>query len=257
MIGKSNSRACLYAIIWLIAYPALATAGGLESADRHFCEANYQKAIEHYLVANREDPENSDILYRIGLCYYLLRESDKSLKFWKLAQEKDPDVLEGKIKIIRTNAMSPALIKGDQILVNPIYYKYKNTRRGDIILLHFPNDPRQKYIKRIIGLPGESLEIIDKAVYINGRKLDEPYIKFEDPIILPKGDTPRDNYGPIIIPSGNYFVMGDNRDASSDSRSGWLLSKNFIIGKALVIYFSTSPDSGNSVNHERVGKLIE
>jgi len=115
--------------------------------------------------------------------------------------------------------------------------------RGDVIVLKFPEDPERDFIKRTIGLPGDTIELRNKKVYVNGKPLDEPYVHFLFP---PPGDSPgedfdvRVHYGPVTVPAGHYFMMGDNRDNSDDSREhvGYVPFENFV-GKAEVIFFST------------------
>ena len=239
-------------------YPVFLLADNFDLATKYFYnDENYTMALEHYLAAQKENPENSELLYRTGLCYYLLGNNDDSLRFWGLAKKQNPKIFSGKIQMISSNAMAPTLIKGDHVIVDNSYFEYKKARRGDVIVFKYPNDPKKKLIKRIIGLPKENFEIINKIVYIDGKKLDEPYAVFKDPTIIPKGKNPRDNYGPFRILRNSYFVMGDNRDISFDSRRGWLLSKDFLIGKALVIYFSASPASLDNANKKRIGRIIK
>jgi len=123
-------------------------------------------------------------------------------------------------------SMNTTLSSGEQIVVNRLVYKFHPPQRGDIIVF-FPPGVRDEYIKRIIGLPGESVEITEGVVYIhqkNGKifPLDEPYIR--DPSIR--------DYAGETIPYGEYFVLGDNRNNSSDSRAGWTVPFESIIGKA-------------------------
>jgi signal peptidase I len=119
-----------------------------------------------------------------------------------------------------------------------------------VIVFKYPEEPERDFIKRVIGLPGETVELKNKRVFINGQRLDEPYVYFlEDPPPIPQemgqsgelqtisGD-PRVKYGPVTVPAGHYFVMGDNRDNSQDSRYWGFLPRENIKGKALVIYWS-------------------
>ncbi|MBW1713771.1 MAG: signal peptidase I [Deltaproteobacteria bacterium] len=168
---------------------------------------------------------------------------------------------------IPSGSMLPTLRVGDHILVNKFLYGIKipftdkilipitEPERGDIVVFVYPVDPSKDYIKRVIGLPGDKVEIIDKKVYINGQALNEPYVRFADRIILPKGVQPRDNFGPVIVPPGKIFVMGDNRDQSYDSRFWGFVDINQVKGKAFVIYWSW--DSGRfNVRWSRLLNLI-
>ena len=116
---------------------------------------------------------------------------------------------------------------GDHLLVNKFIYGVKmpfsgdilyhvdDPQHGDIVVFEFPEDPDKDFIKRIIGVPGDVIEIKNKVVYRNGEKVDEPYTRHSDPDnMLPR----RDNFGPITVPEGKYFCMGDNREESYDSR---------------------------------------
>ncbi len=131
---------------------------------------------------------------------------------------------------IPTGSMEPTLLPRDRVLVNKFIYRFREPQRGDIVVFLPPNDNRD-YIKRIIGLPGETIEIRKGKVYINNRALSEPY-KINKPDFS--------SFGPFKIPKSSYFVMGDNRPNSSDSRVFGPLKKERIIGKAILIYWPIS-----------------
>ncbi|MDA3793222.1 MAG: signal peptidase I [Elusimicrobia bacterium] len=160
---------------------------------------------------------------------------------------------------IPSGSMEDTLLIGDHLFVNKFIYglripfnkekrflTFKKPKRKDIVVFEYPKDPSIDYIKRCIGLPGETVLIKDKEVYINGEKLDEPYVYHKDPNIYP--DEPyisdsrrrRDNFGPVIIPDGEYFMMGDNRDFSSDSRFWGPLPWKYVKGEALLNYWPPS-----------------
>ncbi|MBU3929065.1 signal peptidase I [bacterium] len=130
------------------------------------------------------------------------------------------------------------------------YIKFTSPKRGDVIIFKYPLDPKKDFIKRCIGLPGESVEIINKQVYINGKKLIEDYTQFADgEQFLPASRSVRDNYGPAKIPEDCFFVMGDNRDRSMDSRFWGCLERRYIRGKALFTYWPPKRIAGG--RHER------
>jgi signal peptidase I len=118
-------------------------------------------------------------------------------------------------------------------------------RRGDVLVFKSPVEPERDLIKRVIGLPGERLEQKEKKIYINGQPLDEPYVFFLEP---PRHDSelsqatttsdPRENYGPVTVPPNQYFMMGDNRDNSLDSRYWGFMPADYVKGKAVFIYWS-------------------
>ncbi len=150
---------------------------------------------------------------------------------------------------IPTGSMQPTLFGGqDHALGDHLVVNLRDRRvinRGEIVVFNYPVDPELQFVKRIIGLPGETLEIRNKVVYIDGKALDELWLKvfpqkeyFSDfGNTLPAVISPRDNFGPVRIPANSYFVMGDNRDNSSDSRFWGVVEKSFIIGKPMAIYF--------------------
>ncbi|WP_027186309.1 signal peptidase I [Desulfovibrio inopinatus] len=164
---------------------------------------------------------------------------------------------------IPSGSMLETLQIGDHLLVNKFIYGLKipftdtilvdidNPQHEDIIVFEFPEDPSKDFIKRVIGLPGDTLEIRNKDVYRNGEKLVEPYVQHTDPNMVGR----RDNMAQITVPEGKYFVMGDNRDESYDSRFWGFVDREKIKGKALIIYWSW--DGFPHVRWNRIGKLVE
>jgi signal peptidase I len=173
--------------------------------------------------------------------------------------------------------MEDTLLVGDFLFVNKFIYgahvpftdaalpAVRSPHRGDIMVFKYPKDTTRDFIKRVIGIPGDTIEIRDKVVTVNGAALDEPYAKhtnpriqprdYRDPLIYPPGLTMgnRDNYGPYVIPDGHYFMMGDNRDNSDDSRFWGPLDGDLIKGKAIFIYWSW--DKGHTRPRlKRIGK---
>jgi signal peptidase I len=185
---------------------------------------------------------------------------------------------------IPSQSMENTLLVGDYLLVNKLCYggngmgdhlmPYQKIARGDIIVFHYPVDPTQHFVKRVIGLPGDRLRMVNKRVLINGKPLDEPYVRFLEPTNPHDSNSMfRDNFprtdlyafnmegswllemrkfvedGELIIPEGHYFAMGDNRDDSQDSRYWGFVPRENIIGRPLLIYWSVqdwdrrSPDS--------------
>jgi signal peptidase I len=157
---------------------------------------------------------------------------------------------------IPTGSMEENLLIGDHLLVNKFVFGPTSTsiertllpigtiRRGDVVVFKYPVEPDRDFIKRVIALPGESVEVREKRVYINGKPLEERYVHFLAP---PSASSEfhevtsfdvRDRYGPVTVPPNQYFVMGDNRDNSQDSRYWGFLPRENIKGKALLIYWS-------------------
>ncbi len=157
---------------------------------------------------------------------------------------------------IPSGSMLETLKIGDHILVEKFLFgthipftdivvlPLKQPKRGDVVVFRYPLDPSLDFIKRIIALPGDTVQGINKDIYVNGKRLQEPYIQHIDNFVLPAYISPRDNFGPLRVPKDSYFAMGDNRDNSKDSRFWGFVPRHNIKGKAMVIYFSW-----NSENH--------
>ncbi|MBU4263272.1 MAG: signal peptidase I [Proteobacteria bacterium] len=156
---------------------------------------------------------------------------------------------------IPSGAMIPTLLIGDQILVDKHIYKNKEPDRGDIVIFPYPVKPEQDFIKRVVALGGDTIEIKEKQTYLNGKLLQEPYAIHKDPKIFPTGENQRDFYGPITVPTDSVFVMGDNRDNAYDSRFWGFVKKDTIKAKIINIYWSWDKEAG-SVRWDRIGKPI-
>lgn len=172
---------------------------------------------------------------------------------------------------IPVSSMEPTLLIGDKILVYNGPLNQNEIENGDIIVFYYPPNPELHYIKRCIARGGQNLEIIDKKVFVNGSlQQDSSYTKFIDKRIYPKTFTSaffnelgsRDNFGPITIPEGNYFVMGDNRDNSQDSRFWGFVPHEYIFGKAGIVYFSWGTNVPwtewyKKIRWERIGEILK
>jgi len=189
---------------------------------------------------------------------------------------------------IPSESMEQTLLIGDYLLVDKLCYSnggiwhrllpYRKIRRGDIVVFHYPVNPAQAFVKRVVALPGDRLRLINKRVYVNGIALDEPYVQHITSVRDPyRDDFPRTQsagYGvdakwwkqmprlveenQLIIPEGNYFVLGDNRDDSQDSRYWGFVPRENIIGRPMLIYWSStglsndlpgSPTAGDRLYH--------
>jgi len=147
---------------------------------------------------------------------------------------------------VEGTSMLPRLHDGERIFVNKLIYydEYRwapKIERGDIVVFWFPDDPSKSYIKRVVGLPGDTVEMREGNVLINGTVLEEKYLD-------PKENLSTRSQGPIYVKPNYYFVMGDNRDNSSDSRSWGLVPKKYIYGKALLRYWP--PSAASVIHHE-------
>jgi signal peptidase I len=187
--------------------------------------------------------------------------------------------------LIPSESMEHTLLVGDFLLVNKQVYApagisryllpYRDVARGDIVVFHFPQDPRRYLVKRVVGIPGDHLRIEDGRVTVNEQQLDEPYAAFE-----PAAPNPfRDNFpasiytdpavdpvwwkqmqslvqqGELVVPAGEYFVLGDNRNHSNDSRTWGFVPRQEIVARPLVIYFSLSRPSSTDVQQAADDRL--
>ena len=173
---------------------------------------------------------------------------------------------------IPTGSMENNLLIGDHLLVNKFVFgpsgsplerallPMRDIRRSDIVVFKYPDEPERDFIKRVIGLPGDTVELRAKKVYVNGQPLDEPYVHFLTPATdgaeFTSADV-RERYGPVTVPANQYFVMGDNRDNSQDSRYWGFLPRDHVKGKALMIYWSyEGGDLGSLFTKVRWDRLL-
>lgn len=174
---------------------------------------------------------------------------------------------------IPSGSMLQTLQIGDHILVNkillgtPIDIPFTNInlfhmpgirdpKRGDIIVFKYPEDPNRDFIKRTIAVGGDTVEVKDKVLYVNGDRMQEPYAQYVDNEVRRKGIDKRDNFGPFHVPQGSVFVMGDNRDQSYDSRFWGVVDLKQIKGKAMIIYWSWDGEK-TLPRFNRIGKLVK
>lgn len=176
---------------------------------------------------------------------------------------------------IPSPSMENTLLVGDYLLVNKQCYgggsvwdhlmPYRRVHRGDIVVFHYPVNPAQHFVKRVVGVPGDRVRLINKQVFVNGVAMKEPYARFTRPandffrdnfprLDIAAGETPEwwvqlrklDDNGQLIVPQGHYFVMGDNRDDSYDSRYWGFVPQANIIGRPLLIYWSVQEGDGEN-----------
>jgi signal peptidase I len=175
---------------------------------------------------------------------------------------------------IPSGSMIPTLLRGDQILVNKFIYgtripfsdvklfPVREPKRGDIVVFEYPNDRRVHYIKRLIGLPGDEIEIKDKLLYVNGERYEVEAAHNDDPVVFPGIAGPRDNFDPVTVPTDSYFMMGDNRDNSRDSRYWGYVKSSELVGNAVIIYWSWDITSGGlferikNIRWSRLGDVL-
>jgi signal peptidase I len=177
---------------------------------------------------------------------------------------------------IPTGSMEDNLKVGDHIIVNEFIYgpvpdawkrllPLRDIKRGDIIVFRFPLQPDTDFVKRVVGLPGDVIEIRNKVVFINGKALDEPYVVHVDSTVfpgisaLPEQYRLRDQLAPFVVPPARYFAMGDNRDRSSDSRYWGTVPRGHIKGRAFMVYwsFASVPPPADSPPSARLKELAD
>jgi signal peptidase I len=169
---------------------------------------------------------------------------------------------------IPSGSMKPTLLIGDHILVSKFNYGVKlpfvrstlipvgSPKRGDIVVFIYPEDRSKDFIKRLVGLPGDTVEVRDKQILLNGQPWKETHGVHSDSLVIPGAVQPRDNFGPVKVPEGSLFVMGDNRDESYDSRFWGFVDMKDVLGKALIIYWSWNQEDF-SVRWGRIGTLLD
>jgi len=157
---------------------------------------------------------------------------------------------------IPAGSMLPTLKIGDHVLVNKTPSAKASIRSGDLIVFKYPEDPSRDFIKRVTAVGGNTLEARDKKIYINGTAIEESYAQYTDVQVRPRGADSRDNFGPYRVPENSFFVLGDNRDQSYDSRYWGYVPKENVKGKALKIYWSLDAKTGK-VRWNRIGMTIK
>ena len=168
---------------------------------------------------------------------------------------------------IPSRSMVPTLLVGDHILVSKFIYGVKipllrttiipvrEPKRGEIIVFIYPHDRSKDFIKRVIGVAGDKIEIKNKKIFINGKEYSDSFGTYSDTMIYPSSMQPRDNFGPVTVPEKSLFVMGDNRDESLDSRFWGFVDLKDVEGKAFIIYWSWNRDEHN-LRGKRLGNLL-
>ncbi len=169
--------------------------------------------------------------------------------------------------LVPSGSMLTTMEIGDRFIANKAAYDLRipftqtslietgEVERGDVVVFKPPFKAEHDYVKRVIGLPGDVIQIRNKVLFLNGERLEEPHVRHVDPGIQPGGKSPRDNLGPIRVPEGALFVMGDNRDESYDSRYWGYLPRKLVKGQARIIYWSFDSDRFG-IRWSRLGRLF-
>jgi signal peptidase I len=172
---------------------------------------------------------------------------------------------------IPSGSMENNLLVGDHILVNKFIFgpalspvekallPIRDVRRGDVVVFRFPQDLSRDFIKRAVGLPGDVVSLVNKRLYINGRQVaDDSYASHTDPVTYPRSSSasasqPRDNFGPVRVPAGTYFCLGDNRDNSHDSRFWGMVPASYLRGRAFIVYWSFEEQESEPTEQRGLG----
>ncbi|MCX5916724.1 MAG: signal peptidase I [Deltaproteobacteria bacterium] len=170
---------------------------------------------------------------------------------------------------IPSGSMEPTLEIGDHILVNKFIYGVKipftglsfwaweQPQREDVVVFAYPLEPEKDFIKRVIAVEGDTVKMVNKKLYINGAEAYDPHAVYKEETPQPGDAQKRDNFGPVTVPPGKLFVLGDNRDRSLDSRFWGFVPVQEVKGKAFIVYFSGSMDFLSiKVRWNRIGHLI-
>jgi signal peptidase I len=175
--------------------------------------------------------------------------------------------------VLPTGSMETTILRGEHCLavkwvygwrlpvLQGVVFGARPPRRGDLAVFPFPEDPSRSFLKRVVGLPGEIVEVREKVVFVDGKALKEPYARFMEPGSFARPDAEldvrvRDNWGPMKLPEEMYFVLGDNRDNSRDSRHWGFVREGDFLGRARVVYWSWDRDAAR-VRWERLGHRLE
>ncbi|MDR2612262.1 MAG: signal peptidase I [Deltaproteobacteria bacterium] len=166
---------------------------------------------------------------------------------------------------IPSGSMIPTFLEGDRVLVSKFAYGIRNPfsnrvlietgepSRGDVVIFKYPRDTSVDFVKRVMGLPGEEVELREGALFINGARVEDPWGRYEG-----RAGTPTRNFGPVRVPDGSFFMMGDNRDFSNDSRAWGSVERSLLRGRAWRLYWSWDPEPGLSFwSRLRGGRLLK
>lgn len=209
--------------------------------------------LDVILIANKNKSEYTLKFYNKWYCYLIILIVDVFMlsPLYKLPIKtfiskgyRNPSV-----------SMAPTLQPGDYFLSNNYIYRFQEPKRGDIVVFKSPKGEKKEFVKRIVAIGGDIVEIKSKILYINNKPVDEPYKVISDQNVITSEQNQRDNLKPIEVPDDSYFVLGDNRDFSFDSRFFGLINSNSIKGKVSSIYFSWDMD-GFKCRWNRIGNTF-
>lgn len=261
MITGTRRSRLIEVICWSCVFglvPFSSSASEIGSANVEFSKGNYIEAISLYASAlNTIEDKDGAILYRIALCYMMAGKQAESVKYFGLAKQRNPKVFNGRIYKEPSGGMKPTLLLGDHIIVDREFYTFSMVKRFDVVVLKQPGKEDNLLIKRIVGLPGEKVEIRNRVVYVDGKELKGDTFGMFDIPPIPNFKERRD-FEALTIPEQSYFMLGDNRNASFDSRHFGSVKEESIVGKVLVVYGSIdSTQQPPLIREDRIGLVIK
>jgi len=256
MIYKLISSAC--AAAFLVAGSMSSFAGSLETADGFFYNDQYDRAASEYVRVLNDSSygksTKSKVLFKVGLAYFLTGDLQKAGSYWREARAENAGWDKGKTFRVPLDGMSPQLLPGDLILVDDEYFQHKPVSRTNVVYFLDPQLRKTLHISRVMGMPGDQFQIKNNVVIINGMTLFDKYANFFPPS---SPSIRRDNFGPIQIPTDKYFLLGDNRNNSRDSRDFGLVDGDLILGRAMAIYGSSADNySRENISTTRMGMIV-
>jgi signal peptidase I len=175
---------------------------------------------------------------------------------------------------VPSDSMAPNLIAGDHVVVNKFVFTAgarwlptRGVRRNDLVVFRLPGERREILVKRCVAVGGDRVELLDKRLLVDGQAVDEPWVDHRDPHVYPRSRfappelRTRDNYGPFLVPAGHLFCLGDNRDESRDSRSFGAIPESNVLGRPLLVYWSSfpaapAPADGGGLSRSRLSAFV-
>ena len=254
--GQATKALLLYALGWGIGLAALAILLGVPTAPWNVAIPGlvvlswYVYVIfDAILTARRQGHTYHMKSYNKWYLYLLLivigaamgEAAASTIRAWVIQAFKIP-----------SGAMEETLLIGDHILVQKFAYRRHAPARGDLVVFPFPRDPSRDFIKRVIGLPGDRIEVRFHRTYVNDQLLQEPYVKLDERAVL--HPSRYSHWGPEVVPPGRLLVLGDNRDNSADSRYWGFVDSQTVKGRAFLVYWSW--DAQDGVRWRRIGRPL-
>ena len=227
----------------------------LPIGDNLFHKKQYKKSLLYFSNIISKNPQNIEAHYKLFLNYVFLNNLSKANYHLKIVKKLDNNFYKKLFFKAAANSMAPNIYIGDIVFVDYNYPRLFELNRGDVVLMIDPKSKNKHYFKRIVGLPKETFQIKEKKVYIDSKYLNESnlyQIKHDQ-----KYNPFTDKFGPVIIPNNHYFLLGDNRSASWDSRGFGYVQRELILGKAILVYYNENDIIADKNNTDRLGLPIK